>query len=166
MAALIGFGNAASLTGIFAIMADMADVDELITSVRRPGIVSGMATFARKVSSGLSASAIGFLLTAVGYNEVLANAGERQSVATQHGIAMVFILAPAILTALLIVADILFPMTGVEFKMVQQEVARRKGELQGAPTEEEKRALERVTGFAYDTLWDKSHTGLKRKKAE
>ena len=48
LTALIGFGNAATLSSIFAIMADMAEVDELITSIHRPGIVSGMATFARK----------------------------------------------------------------------------------------------------------------------
>ena len=55
LAAGVGIGNAATLTSIFAILADMAEVDELITSVSRPGIVSGMATFARKISAGLSA---------------------------------------------------------------------------------------------------------------
>ena len=160
LTSLVGFGNAGCLTGIFAIMADMTDVDELITSVRRPGVVSSMATFIRKVSSGVSAAVIGFLLAAVGYDEVLANTGVRQSVFTQRGIALIFILAPAILTVLLIVVNIRFPITGKEFRMVQQDIARHKGEESTAPTEEEKSALHKVTGFAYEALWNPKNAGL------
>ena len=153
LAALIGLGNAGSLTAIFAVMADMPDVDELITSVHRPGIVSGMATFARKVSSGMSAAAIGFLLSAVGYDEVLANAGARQTLATQRGIAIAFVVAPALLTAVLIVTDILFPLTAKEFAVIKREIARRSGEDSSVTTEEEKQICERVTGMPYDRLW-------------
>ena len=163
LTALVGFGNAASLTGIFAIMADMADVDELITSVRRPGIVSSMATFIRKVSSGLSASAIGFLLAAVGYDEIAASAGARQSAFTQHGIALIFVIAPAVLTILLILVDVFFPMTGKEFAIVQKEIARRRGEDDSKTTEEEKHILKSVTGFDYNALWDEANTTLNKK---
>ena len=155
LAAVIGFGNAASLTGIFAIMADMADVDELISSVHRPGIVSGMATFARKVSSGTSSAVIGFLLAAVGYNEELASAGLRQTAQTQRGIGLVFVIAPALLTVLLLVTDIAFPLTGKEFNVIRKEVARRKGEDHSVTTEEEKQICEKVTGVPYAKLWDK-----------
>ena len=162
LAALIGLGNAGSLTGIFAIMADMTDVDELITSVRRPGIVSSMATFIRKIASGISAALIGFMLSAVHYDEALANAGMAQSAATQHGIGICFIMAPAILSALLLVVAVLFPMTSTEFDLVQTEVARRKGEDTGVTTEEEKKMLEKVTGFSYDRLWNKENAGLRK----
>jgi oligogalacturonide transporter len=154
MTALIGIGNAATLTSIFAIMADMAEVDELITSVRRPGIVSGMATFVRKISSGVSAAVIGFLLSAVGYDEVIANHGGRQSLSTQHGIALVYIIAPAILITLLFIVAVIFPLTGKEFKIVQNEIARRKGENLPQITEEEKKVCEKVTGIAYGNLWN------------
>ena len=161
LTALVGFGNAGSLTGIFAVMADMTDVDELITSVRRPGVVSSMATFIRKVSSGLSAALIGFLLAAVGYDEVLASSGVRQSASTQSGIALIFILAPAILTLLLLIVNLFFPITGKEFNMVQKDIARRKGADHTAATEEEKASLHKVTGFAYESLWDQANAGLK-----
>lgn len=154
MTALIGIGNAATLTSIFAIMADMAEVDELITSVRRPGIVSGMATFVRKISSGVSAAVIGFLLSAVGYDEVIANHGGRQSLSTQHGIALVYIIAPAILITLLFIVAVIFSLTGKEFKIVQNEIARRKGENLPQITEEEKKVCEKVTGIAYGNLWN------------
>ena len=152
-----------NLYRIFAVMADMTDVDELITSIRRPGIVSSMATFIRKVSSGLSAAAIGFLLAAVGYDEVAANSGIRQSMATQRGVALIFIFAPAILTLLLIVVDIFFPITGKEFNLVQKEISRRRGTGTGEATQEEKQILEKVTGFSYADLWNTENAGLKKK---
>ena len=160
--ALVGFGNAGSLTGIFAVMADMTDVDELITSVRRPGIVSSMATFIRKVSSGISAAMIGFLLASVGYDEVAASAGIRQAASTQRGIALIFVFAPAILTLLLLIVDLFFPITKKEFNMIQKDIARRKGTETEAATQEEKLLLEKVTGFSYDALWNIKNAGMKQ----
>ena len=163
LAALIGLGNAGSLTGIFAIMADMTDVDELITSIRRPGIVSSMATFIRKIASGFSVTIIGAMLSAVHYSETLANAGLEQSAATQHGIGVCFVLAPAIMSALLLICAVLFPVTDKEFKLVQKEIARRKGTDQSVATEEEKAALQKVTGFRYEDLWERTNATLKKK---
>ena len=72
---IIGLGMAASSVSIYAILSDMADVDELITSISRPGIVSGMATFIRKIATGLSSTIIGLLLMMVGYDETTSDSG-------------------------------------------------------------------------------------------
>lgn len=157
----IGVGNAATLTSIFAIMADMADVDELITSVRRPGTVSGMATFARKISSGLSAACIMWFLAGVGYDSSLAKEGIRQSAATLQGISMIYIFVPVALVAGLLILGWIFPMQQKEFAAVQKDIARRKGEDTSVATDEEKKMLQRVTGFSYDRLWDRKNAGLK-----
>ena len=45
--------------------------------------------------------------------------------------------------------------------MVQKDIARRKGTEAEAVTEEEKAALEKVTGFSYDKLWNPENAGLK-----
>lgn len=157
LAAGIGIGNAATLTSIFAILADMAEVDELITSISRPGIVSGMATFARKISAGMSAWFIGILISMVGYDSSLAQSGIRQSLETQHGIALIFIILPVILVGLLLIFGYIFPITKKEFDIVQKEIARRKGEDGSATTEEEKVVLKKVTGIDYDRLWDEAN---------
>ena len=153
LSAGVGIGNAATLTSIFAILADMADVDELITSVSRPGIVSGMATFARKISAGLSAWVIGLLISFAGYDAGIAKAGLRQSLHTQNGIAMIFIFLPVILVTLLLIFGYMFPITKKEFELVHKEIARRKGEDDSVATEEEKKVLKRVTGIEYEQLW-------------
>lgn len=154
LSAGIGIGNAATLTSIFAILADMAEVDELITSTSRPGIVSGMATFIRKVSAGMSVWFIGILISLVGYDTKLAQSGMRQTLSTQKGISMIFIMIPVVLVVLLLIFGYIFPITTKEFELVQKEIRRRRGEDKTLATDEEKKILRKVTGFEYDELWN------------
>lgn len=50
--------------------------------------------------------------------------------------------------------------------MVQKDIARRRMPAAAAPaTDEEKAALEKVTGFKYEDLWNPANAGLKKKKA-
>ena len=151
---IVGLGMAASSTSIYAILPDMADVDELITSVSRPGTCSGMATFIRKIATGLTSAFIGVLLAMAGYDEVLASSGMRQSAATQLGIARIYIFVPVLLMILTIAVARKFPLKKKEFDIVKKEIARRKGEDDSVITEEEKKVCEDVTGFAYNDLWN------------
>ena len=162
---IIGLGMAGSSVSIYAILADMADVDELITSVNRPAICSGMATFIRKIATRLSSAIIGLLLAMGGYSEALASEGARQSAATQTGIALIYVFAPIVLMVLTIIFAVLFPMNGKEFDIIRAELARRRGEdTETSPTQEEIRVMEKVTGFSYDRLWDKENALKLRKR--
>lgn len=154
---VIGLGMAGSSTSIYAILSDMADVDELITSINRPGTCSAMATFVRKIATGLSSAIIGVMLAMAGYDEAVAAAGGRQSAATQAGIAYIYIFAPIVLMLLTLIAAKLFPMNKPEFEIVKREIARRKGEDQTEATAEEIAVCEKVTGYAYDRLWRKEN---------
>ena len=93
----------------------------------------------------------------MGYNEVLASSGARQSAATQHGIGLIYIFAPIVLMALAILFTVVFPMKKREFEIVKKEIARRKGLDDSVTTEEEKKVCEKVTGFAFDKLWNKDN---------
>ena len=66
------------------------------------------------------------------------------------------------MSALLLVCALLFPVTEKEFKMVQKDIARRKGTEKEKVTEKEKAALEKVTGFSYEKLWNPENAGLKK----
>ena len=132
-------------------------MDELITSINRPGTCSGMATFVRKIATGLSSAVIGVLLAAVGYSEVLANAGERQSAATQTGITYIYVFAPIVLMVATLIFTKLFPMNQKEFEVITKEIARRKGEDDSVATAEEIAICEKVTGFSYDRLWNREN---------
>ena len=154
---IIGLGMSSSSVSIYAILSDMADIDELITSVNRPGTCSGMATFIRKIATGLSSFIIGILLTMVGYDEVLANQGLRQSASTQQGIAMIYVFAPIILMVLALIFTKLFSVNRKEFEVIKREIARRKGEDDSKATPEEIAICEKATGFSYDHLWNKDN---------
>ena len=154
---IIGLGMAGSSTTIYAILADMADVDELITSINRPGTCSAMATFIRKIATGISTAIIGLLLSWVGYDEMLASSGARQAFSTQRGIAMIYIFAPIVLMVFAIIFTALFPMKQREFNIIKKEIARRKGEDSSESTPEEIQVCEKVTGFKFDKLWNRDN---------
>ena len=154
---IIGLGMAGSSTTIYAILADMADVDELITSINRPGTCSAMATFIRKIATGISTAIIGLLLSWVGYDEMLASSGARQAFSTQRGIAMIYIFAPIVLMVFAIIFTALFPMKQREFNIIKKEIARRKGEDSSEATPEEIQVCEKVTGFKFDKLWNRDN---------
>ena len=154
---IIGLSMAGTSTTIYAILSDMVDVDELITGISRPGICSGMATFIRKIAAGLSSALIGFLLTMIGYNEVLATSGQRQAVATQHGIAYIYVFAQVAFLIVTFLLTMIFPITKKEFDVIRKEIARRKGEDSSAATKEEIAICEKVTGFKYDKLWNRDN---------
>lgn len=154
---VIGLGMAGSSVSIYAMLSDLPDVDELITSINRPGTCSGMATFIRKIATGLTSALIGVMLSMVGYSEVLAAAKERQSAATQRGILLIYVFAPIVLMLLTLVFTKLFPLGKKEFDVVKKEIARRKGEDSSKATLEEIAVCERVTGYRYDNLWNKNN---------
>jgi oligogalacturonide transporter len=154
---IVGLGMAASSTSIYAILPDMADVDELITGISRPGTCSGMATFIRKIATGLSSAVIGLMLGMIGYDEVAASSGMRQAASVQSGIAYIYIFVPVLLMVLTILVARKFPMQQKEFEIIKKEIARRKGEDHTETTEEEKKVCENVTGFAFDRLWNRDN---------
>jgi oligogalacturonide transporter len=154
---IVGLGMAAASVSIYAILSDMVDVDELITSIRRPGTVSGMATFIRKIATGLSSTVIGICLAMVGYNESLATQKLRQTPATQMGITQLYVWLPVALMALTIIFAIMFPMNKAEYNVVRKEIRRRKGEDASIATAEEIAICEKVTGFKYDRLWNEDN---------
>ena len=154
---IVGLGMAASSTSIYAILSDMADVDELITSISRPGTCSGMATFIRKIATGLSSAIIGLMLGMIGYDEIAASSGLRQAASVQSGIAYIYIFVPVVLMVLTILVAMKFPLRQKEFEIIKKEIARRKGEENSVITEEEKAVCEKVTGFGYDRLWNRDN---------
>ena len=106
---------------------------------------------------------IGILLSAAGYSEKIANAGGRQSLSTQHGIALIFIMMPVILCVLLFIFGYKFPMTQKEFDIVKKEIKRKRGEDSSVTTEEEKSVCERVSGLPYEKLWDHKNEWIAKK---
>ncbi len=77
--------------------------------------------------------------------------------ATQHGIAYIYVFAQIVLLALTLLFAVLFPVTKKEFDIIRKDVARRKGEEKSQPTAEEVAVCEKVTGYRYDKLWNRDN---------
>jgi oligogalacturonide transporter len=144
-----GLGTAASSVTSYAILTDLTDVDYLITTKRRAGIYSGMATFNRKIANGLAIWLIGIMLAFFQYD---ANATIPSSV-TVEGIKFMFIALPLIFMVATLYFTYKFPITQSTYECIQKDIRRRLGELDEKATEEEVRICEMVTGVSYDRLW-------------
>jgi oligogalacturonide transporter len=72
-ALLIGFGVSRIGMVTSNLYSDLTDVDELISGERREGICSGVATFLRKLASGLAMFLVSAILGAFGYRETPAD---------------------------------------------------------------------------------------------
>jgi len=150
-----GLGTAASSVSSFAILSDLTDVDELITTQRRPGTYSGMATFSRKIASGVTLGIIGVLLSVFKYDSDLAV----QAPITVLGVKLMFIVLPVIFMIFTLYYTVKFPINRLEFQIMQTEINRRKGQDASVATEAEKIVCEKITGYPYVDLWREENAG-------
>lgn len=153
-----GFGGS-RVTG-HSILADMTEVDELVTTIHRPGSCGAMYSFSRKVCAGVASCVIGILLAVIGYNEAAAVAGSVQSAGTQSGIILLFVLIPLALTIISMIYAIRFPMKSKDYDIMVKEINRRRGKDESTITPEEISVCEKITGFKYEDLWTKRNVYL------
>jgi oligogalacturonide transporter len=131
----------------------MTDVDELITSERRAGTYSGMATFCRKVANGLALGLVGLILGLVGYDGSLAV----QTNMAVNGIRVMFVFLPILFIICTMIFVKIYPLNKNAFEVLKTEIDKRKNNDKTTTSEEEKRLLESVTGYPYEKLWSKEN---------
>lgn len=148
-----GLGTAASSVTSYAILSDLTDVDYLITSKRRAGVYSGMATFSRKIANGLAIWLIGMLLSYFQYD---ANAIIPLEI-TINGIRFMFIVLPVIFMIFTLVFTMKFPITKETYEIISKEIESRELGRESSLTPDEQKACERITGFAYHQLWNEGN---------
>ncbi|TVP95118.1 MAG: MFS transporter [Acholeplasmatales bacterium] len=149
IAVLLGFGTAASTVTPFAILTDLADVDELISTQRRAGMYAGMATFSRKIANGVALGLVGLSLWLFGFDS---NAAVQSDLAV-FGIVFVFVAFPLLflITALFFTAR--YPLNNHNFPILKAELLRRRAD--GTPSDDPavRDTLEKITGYPYEKLW-------------
>lgn len=101
--------------------ADAVDYGECLTNKRIEGIGSAVVSFSQKLTSGLAAELVGWILQLTGYV-----ANEVQSAATINGITALFAWGPMILLVVIVVAYVLVYRYDVEEKEILSELDARK----------------------------------------
>ncbi len=101
--------------------ADAVDYGEYLTNKRIEGIGSSVITFSQKISSGLAAGCVGWILAFTGYV-----ANEVQNAATNFGIVFMFAWLPIILLVVTIISFKLIYHYDEEEEKVLRELEQRK----------------------------------------
>lgn len=104
--------------------ADAVDYGEYLTNKRIEGTGSAIVTFSAKISSGLAAGVVGWVLSLTGY---IAN--QSQNSITNFGITCMFIWIPAIFLVIIIISFKLFYNYDNEVDGVMAELERRKNSI-------------------------------------
>ena len=106
---------------INTLSADAVDYGEYLTNKRIEGIGSSVVSFSQKISNGLAAGVVGWVLSLTGYV-----ANQAQSSLTNFGITCLFAWLPIVMLVIVIISFKLVYRYDKEEKMVLEELARRK----------------------------------------
>jgi GPH family glycoside/pentoside/hexuronide:cation symporter len=113
-------GTAASYLSFWSMLPDTVEFGEWQDGVRVESLAFGLMSFAQKVSFGLAAAGLGWLLDGVGY---VPNAA--QSATTLDGIKVIMTLLPAGFLAAAIATLRFYPLTGERHRAIVAELAER-----------------------------------------
>lgn len=150
LSAVIGVGMSGAGYSPWSIIADIPDVDEMITGSRREGVYAGYMTFIRKLTFSIAVLIIGFVLDQVGYE----GEKEQQSELALKGIQYLFAIGPTALMFVGFIIAIRFPITPQRHLILRQEIARLKeGGKPEDVTAETRQVCELLTGYKYEDLW-------------
>jgi GPH family glycoside/pentoside/hexuronide:cation symporter len=105
----------------WALITDVIDYSEIKNGVREDGSVYSLYSFARKLGQALAAGVAGWLLTGIGYDSALAQAGLPQTESVLNGIFNISTLVPAV--GFLLLALVLWFWYPLHKKQVDKNVA-------------------------------------------
>lgn len=126
------------------------DVDEIITGKRREGEFAAMMNFIRKVTSGIAAVFLGWILTMNGFK----TGATTQSPQAIQAIVFTVIFGTGILTLVAIFFAFTFKLDVHTHTVLVDEINRLKaGGKKADVTPDTKKIVESLTGVTYDKLW-------------
>lgn len=127
-----GIANVGVWMMAFTLNADVIDVDELQTGIRREGLYLGFATMIRKAAIALGAGSVGIGLGLVGFEP-----NQVQTPQTALGIKLLFCVPPTLLVLAAYLLFRRFPLTRERHRELMAQIALRRIELGVAHPDEE-----------------------------
>ena len=130
----VGAGTSGMLTMVWSLFADVPDVDELDSGLRREGVFSGIFTFARKASSAIGLFVVSVVLEFAGFQSpsqdmvdgVRTIVVQQQSPAFMLALRLAFAFLPVILIGVAIAAALRFPLTAELHARLNRYLTRRR----------------------------------------
>lgn len=162
-AVLIAVGASAGNLATWSMLADIYDLDEMVSGTRREGIYSGMTTFLRKAASGVAIFLLGIGLSALGFDQNQYNLIKTSSAAFDpaeyaktgvvSGIKWTFIAVPVVLLTVCLFFALKNKINKKRFDAVIKglDSIRSDGTL-SALTEDEIADIETATGVNREAI--------------
>ena len=130
----------------------IAEVDEIVTGERRPGVFSGVMVITRKTTMALAVMAVGWIFTSSGFVPGAA----AQTATANTTITAVLVAGPILLLLMGIAVSFRFKLTQQTHAILLREIGRFKRGEATPPSEEDQRILQDLTGWPYEQLWGKN----------
>ena len=127
----------------------MADVDQIVTGLRREGSFAGVMTFIRKAAQAAAVFAVGVALETGG----LVKGEKLQSEATMQSIILIMTIGPIIVLLLGFWVSTKFKLHTETHGVLMREIERFKQGKREPSSDENKAVIEDLTGWKYDQLW-------------
>ncbi len=166
LSVLTAVGSSAGNLSTWSMLADIYDVDEIVTGKRREGLYSGVTTFARKAASGLAVFILGMSLNQMGfdkdnYNYIKStaanfNPADYASADLVFGIKWMYIIIPIVLCVLCLIFAVRNKINKQRFDAVLKGIEQFKtyGNIDRLDADVIA-DIETATGVKKDKLWDR-----------
>lgn len=150
------------------IFPDVTDVDEIITGRRREGVISTFSTLIKKSISGVMAAFVTAIMQLFGlvtgdavssYEALHEGMAYRQTGSAIFGVRLCSAIIPAVMTVISLVALRKFSMSRKDHNMIRAALAIKKRKGSVSLTDEQIKAIERISGQKYENTWLGSGNG-------
>lgn len=133
----------------------MPDVDEIVTRQRREGELAAVMTFTRKVTSGIAAVVLGWILSSNGF----VSGATKEPMRAVHAIINTEVFVVGILTLVALIIAFTFNLDTHTHKILIDEINRLKaGGKKSDVTPATRKVVESLTGGSYDKkVWPDSN---------
>jgi oligogalacturonide transporter len=139
----------------------IADVDEIVTARRREGIFAGVMTFTRKTTQAVAVMAVGLILELGGFM----SGAKTQSPTALMTIVILLAAGPILLLVGGMVISLKFKLDKNTHAVLMREIARFKNGEAEPPTAADRKIVEDLTGWPYESLWGKNSVGRPTRRA-
>ena len=151
-AGIVGIATGGVVVMIYAIFADIPDIDELKSGSRREGVFSGLFTFMRKLSSAFASFIISNIIAAAGYKPPIEQAvnGTVQTIQQPQSpefilaLRLIFAVLPVALLILCLWASLKYPLTPKLHERLRKVLEAQRNNRMNGELIREKLEIQRI----------------------
>ncbi|MDR2090138.1 MAG: MFS transporter [Clostridiales bacterium] len=136
-----------------SLMPDLADVDELVSGIRREGANAGLVSLGRQVAQGAAFLVCGAALFAFGLSDETAATPEKATALSLASLKIMLCVIPVIGGAVMFAISKTYGLTPETHALIKTKIQEKRTAGQTALSPSDKHTFSSVTGLPADDLW-------------